>query len=429
MRSTSYFAEGYTGAGYREEIALANPVSKLAHVRLIFMTKDGSTRVRVLTILPWQRLTVDVASIVGPNQEVATQVDADGPVGAQRTIYYGQDGSSTVGAPAPSQAWYLAEGYTGPGYREFLLLQNPNADAAGVTVEFLPERGPARLVTLHLNPFSRLTLNVGQYVKGQGVGAVVTADLPIVAERAMYFGKGAQAGLAGHLGASSLSARWYFAEGYTGGSYREYLPLLNPDHYTTVMATVRLFDPSGAQVATQTVSLPPASRRTIVVNRLVAGRAVSAVVEASAPIAAERSMYFGPNQVGGSVSTGVATPAVAWLLPGGNTTQGGRGVGLASPLPAPRHFEEYILILNPAARPVRIAVTYMAPSGTHWERRYLVAAHSRFTIDVGHDAPNSVHAALVRCLSGVPIVVEQSVYFNDGLGGASTEGIAFASGP
>jgi hypothetical protein len=177
-------------------------------------------------------------------------------------------------------------------------------------------------------------------------------------------------------------------------------------------------------VATQTLTLPPLSRRTVVVNQLVANRAVSAVVEASAPIAAERSMYFGPNSAGGSASTGVATPAVDWLLPDGNTTAASRTAGtLASPLPAPRDFQEFILLLNPAARPVRVAVTYMDTRGARRQRLYLVAARSRFTIDVAHDMPDSVHAALVRCLSGVPIVVEQSIYFDGGAGGDTTSGI------
>jgi hypothetical protein len=422
--SRTYFAEGYTGAGYREEIALANPSGRAAHVRLTFTTADGSSIVHVVPIAPWQRLTVDVGSIVGPNQEVAAEVESDGPVGAQRTIYHGEDNSSTVGASAPSQTWYLAEGYTGPGFRTFILLQNPNADAAGVTLQFVTERGLVRTLPLHVDPYSRLTLNVGRYVHGQSVGTIVYADLPIVAERASYFGPSDRAGMDGTVAVSIPSTRWYFAEGYTGAGYREYLPLLNPDPARTATVDVGLFDAWGTRVATQTVTVPPLTRRTVVVNNLDPREgSVSALVQADVPIVAERSMYFGPGSAGSS-STGVAAPAVSWLLPEGNTMARPSSTALlASPPAAPRDFQEYILILNPAARPVRVGVTYMDPNGTRVQKVYLVTAHSRYTIPVGRDVPNSMHASLVTCLSGVPIVVEQSIYFNHGLGGDSTAGI------
>ena len=80
---------------------------------------------------------------------------------------------------------------------------------------------PARSrVTLHLN-----------HVLGPGVDFSfhVGADVPIVAERPMYFlYNGAWSGGHDVLGAAAPQAEWYFAEGCTRPGFDTWLCLQNP---------------------------------------------------------------------------------------------------------------------------------------------------------------------------------------------------------
>ena len=73
--------------------------------------------------------------------------------------------------------------------------------------------------TRTIEPGRRETLWPSQQepsLAGQGFSTVVESDVPVVAERAMYFDNFRS----GHdaLGVTSGRQTWYFAEGFTGGN-------------------------------------------------------------------------------------------------------------------------------------------------------------------------------------------------------------------
>ena len=98
------------------------------------------------------------------------------------------------------------------------------------------------------------------------VSILVTSDLPIAAERPMYFNyKGKWTG--GHVGAPlTPSTSLFFAEGYTGEGFEEWLCLANPREEKAV-ARVELLGVAGSLGSVE-VEIPARSRRTLNINEL-----------------------------------------------------------------------------------------------------------------------------------------------------------------
>src|SRR5574340_897833 len=94
---------------------------------------------------------------------------------------------------AANKTWYFAEGSVGNRFNEFLTLFNPNSTMATVTVTYLFQGGSPKVFTHIVNPFSRGTvhvngdLNVPPAAPQQSISAIVQSNVPIVAERPMYF--------------------------------------------------------------------------------------------------------------------------------------------------------------------------------------------------------------------------------------------------
>ena len=88
---------------------------------------------------------------------------------------------------SPSYYWYLAEGCTASGFETWVLVQNPGDVDANITITYMtpkgPITGPIDVVPAH----SRKTYNVADTVQGEwSVSTMVTADNPVIAERAVY---------------------------------------------------------------------------------------------------------------------------------------------------------------------------------------------------------------------------------------------------
>jgi hypothetical protein len=97
-------------------------------------------------------------------------------------------GHDAAGTTAPADAWYFAEGCTRPGFDCWLCVMNPQEAAAALDISFLTPQGSEFSLQVPVPPLSRYTLNVADVVgEGQDVSMVVRSDLPVVAERPMYF--------------------------------------------------------------------------------------------------------------------------------------------------------------------------------------------------------------------------------------------------
>ena len=356
--------------------------------------------------------------------EVTTNVDMNGQqmslsAGQTRTVnffwpeparpYTG--GSDAIGAAAPGTDAYFAEGYTGVnapydvGFHEYLTVQNPNATAETLRVDYLLKSGGVITKDRTLDGLSRTTINVNQEVgPNQEVSAHLytnaTGGGTFVAERPMYFEfPGGINGGDDVMGAQTLGTSYYFAEGYTGSGFREFLTLMNPNSTDTTVNVTYFFNGQGS-LATATRTIPAHSRVTVDVNAEAgAGKEVSVQVTSAnaGTFLAERPIYFNWNGLtGGSVVVGAAQPSTDLNLAEGHTGDG---------------FSEFLTMLNPGATIANVTLTYNLSGGAApVTKTFTINPGQRLTRFVNWDfitpVDNSIHLH-----SDQPIVAERPMYF------------------
>jgi hypothetical protein len=430
-----YFAEGATGSFFDTSIALVNPGTTPAAVAVRFATDAGARATQYLRLPPLSRRTVVPEALVGLEAVAfSTIIDSDVPIVADRRMSWdasGYGGHAETSLAAPALTWFLAEGATGDPFSLFYLLQNPGATEQTAEIRFLRPGGVAPVVrTYTLAPSSRTTIfvdGVDPALASTDVSAAITASGPIIVERAMYFDGAGQVFGAGHAsaGVTAASPTWFFAEGATGQFFELFLLLANPGT-TPVTATVRYTTDDGMDLS-KDYALVPESRRTIWVDeesfpglgRALSLAAVSATVTASAPIVAERAMWWpgGQSWQEGHATSGTTATATRWVLADG----GVRG---------PRNAKTYVLIANVSDAEATVDVTILPEVGGSETRTFTIPARRRFTIDVDGQYPSvqdypreARFGVIVRSQGAVPspLVVERAMYWDAG-------GVSWAAG-
>ena len=123
-----------------------------------------------------------------------------------------------MGVTAPSEHWYLAEGYTAQAYDTYVLVQNPGSRSADVDLFLLGNGGNHGRVSIEVPPMSRRTVKIDDVpgFEAAEVSTEVVSDSKVIAERAVYFNAGGRDGGHDSVGVTSPSDRWYLAEGPAG---------------------------------------------------------------------------------------------------------------------------------------------------------------------------------------------------------------------
>jgi hypothetical protein len=188
-------AEGYTGAGFETFILIQNPNDTETAVDLTYMLDSGSTLTRHHTVPAHARFTIaaqDPAE-VGPDQAFSTRIDASLPVIVERSMYFPSGGHNTIALTQPDTSWFLAEGYTGPGFETFLLIQNPGDTQASLDVTYMLDGG-STLTRHHTVPaHARFTIaaqDPAEVGLDQAFSIRLLSSVPIIVERAMYWPNG-----------------------------------------------------------------------------------------------------------------------------------------------------------------------------------------------------------------------------------------------
>ncbi len=320
---------------------------------------------------------------------------------------YGRSASDSVTVyvdhtvPGESTDWYFAEGCTDYGFETWVLIGNPSSGAAIAHVTFMDSGGETYRLACDVRPNSRLTVNAADVAPGKNVSVQVSADKPVVCERAMYW-----AGrIEGHdtIGSTGLSREWYFAEGSTDWGFETFTLLCNPGS-SPVRATLDYMFDDGT-IVSRAHELAPHSRLTVNAAEEVGARDFSVRVRAGAPgIVAERSMYHG-NRRCGTNTIGCKEPSLTWYLSEGSTDWG---------------FETWLLIQRPAGGDARVSVSYRLGTGRTVRKVYDVKGGSRFTVDLLGEV--GVADVSTQVTSDVPVVCERSMYWNSRSAGHCTVG-------
>jgi hypothetical protein len=326
--TTQYLAEGVVTDQMSTELAIANPESDPASVRLTFATAEGATAERTVDVPARSRATVDLREVPElAGQSFSTTIDSDVPVAVDRLVSWDGSGlaASLESAVAqPSATWYFAEGSTADPYELYYLIQNPGATAVKVRVRYLLPNGAAPVTRGYTVPAGgRATIWVDREdpaLASTEVAAEISSvtGAPIVVERSLYVkdaNSSVPRGGDTSAGAAAPATSWT-VEAATG-AFATKLLVANPGATpATVQATYRTGD--GTQVVTSHV-VAANSRETVNVaaeSPALANAMVDVKVDASAPVVVERTSSWGAGTTPDETISGGATTAGAarWLL-------------------------------------------------------------------------------------------------------------------
>lgn len=298
--------------------------------------------------------------------------------------------------------WYFAEGNTA-GYSQRFSLYNPASRPATARVTLFPPTGQPVTREVRVPGGGRADLNVNEIVPGaNALPAVVEANEAILAERSMALTTDIDSG----PGIDRLSRVWYFADGSTTEQTQTYLIIFNPQP-SDAKAQLTYMLPDGA-VFEQEVQIGAQSRLVVAVHdialadgtRPLANTNFGVRVIADQPVAAERTMRFGPGGRGLHTGRGIDTLSRRWLFAEG-TTEGG--------------FRTRLLVLNPHNQPTNVEAIFRGPQGVAATRRYAIPPRAQLAIDVNEVVPDLGFATEV--IADRPVAVERAMQFANGVAG------------
>jgi hypothetical protein len=286
-------------------------------------------------------------------------------------------------------------------FGESINLLNTTAVTATGQIEYFVSNGLTSTVKLAIPARSHISQDVVRDVgNNQVVSALVQMDQTVTATRTITrtTTTGTPLGESITTGERDLSPVWYFAEGYTGVSFQEYLALFNPG---AVPASVEVL-PIGTAGATpappidQTV--PPHSRVTMNLRALLPNQQIGLIVQSDQPIAAERTLYWGDGagsgKFGTSVSSGVSTPAALWTFPYASTAGGD---------------QVFLTFLNPTTVAAHVRLTAYGDTGDQGQSPTVTVepgARATLALPIRTAGPLAIVAG-----SDVPVIGEEAQYF------------------
>jgi uncharacterized repeat protein (TIGR01451 family) len=316
-----YFSEGATNI-FSVFFLIENPGDTTANVTLTHLLEGGAAPIaHSLDVPPLARRTVLVDDLPGlSSAHFATIVTSDQPIVAERAMYLNtttrmwEGGTAGSGTPALSTSWWFAEGSTG-FFHPYLLLGNPALSEATVTVQY---HAPAGTITRSYNvpPQARRTVDVKLEVPELGSAAFamsLTSTLPIVAERAMWWGPFPWSEGSAGIGTTVTGSVWAIGEAAQDGPAKEatFVLVANASATAGQVGVTLLYDDGTSEQREYT--LPGGARLTVDVGTDFAqagGKRFSALIEsltAGVPISVEYARYQSPTSLGDGGDVATAT--------------------------------------------------------------------------------------------------------------------------
>ena len=200
-----FYAEGATGTFFDTFILMSNPQTVAAEVTMDYLLPNGTLITATKAIPAQGRLTVSIdreADVRLHAAAVSTRITSDVPIVTERSMYWASkpdlpfwsEGHNSFGVDQAAPRWGLAGGRIGGpnAFQTFILLANPWAAPANVTVTYVREGEAPILRTYVVPPTTRYTIDVAASapeLAGDPFGAAiaVTNSLTITVERSIYW--------------------------------------------------------------------------------------------------------------------------------------------------------------------------------------------------------------------------------------------------
>ncbi len=403
-----YFAEGYTGLGTTEELALTNLGTAPAHITITYMYQHAEQKVLMYQLAGLSHHVLNINQEAGENQSVSMIVQGDQPFVAERTMHTRKESlvasTDSMGSANLSTNWYFAEGNTTFGWNTLLAVLNPVAVPVTLRLTTLPSRGNSvvairqKTLTYVIPARSRTTLVLNNAIANQQFGMVITASRAIAVERAEYLVLSPQRGGDAVVGATAPQKLWYFSAGNTAAGFTERLVLANPTA-DTALTQLRYLTTDGRSIV-QSVRVPSLSRIEVNVNRSVQQGSHATVITANMPIVAEQQDFFTTNiagtVMGSTTAMGSSAAHMHWYVSQGNTSVG---------------CQDFLALANPNASTATIHIVYLRATGAPLSRTYTLPAYMRGTLALAEDV-GQAQSVGVAITADQPVVAAQEEFFN-----------------
>jgi hypothetical protein len=195
---TWYFPDGAAADGLVERYTIANPGSREATVLLEVNLDEGAAEPFEITVPAGGQLPVvlnqEPRIPKGTGHSATVRSLNDEPVVVTRTVEGGPP-STRVGRTDMSGArrgvvgWAFAAGGASDQMDEWITVQNPGAAAATVSFIGLSDGRVVpldRLQAVRIEAGRRLAVRLRDHLQQASLPVIVTSDVPVVAERAVY---------------------------------------------------------------------------------------------------------------------------------------------------------------------------------------------------------------------------------------------------
>ena len=320
--TTWYLPEGSSNWGFETWLLIQNPNAQPANCKVTYMIEGVGPKTIDHKIAAHSRATFNMLDEIG-KADASIKVESDVGVIPERSMYThwivpetGQDGRreghDSIGTTQPANDYFLAEGSTAWGFTTYVLVQNPNPGPANVTLTYMTNKGPVSDKPFTMPPNSRKTVRVNDAHPNADLSTRVHADVPIVAERSMYWEAEPGSGMATHdsIGTGAAHSIWCLPDGYIspddGGS--ETFTLVQNPNDVPVTVKIGYLCQSGKGNVVFTDTVPANSRKTYnMADKFPSGFASASILveslTAGRKIIVERSMYTN-SRWGGSDTIG-----------------------------------------------------------------------------------------------------------------------------
>lgn len=396
-----YFAEGFTGLGWSTELHLLNDNLEAATVNVTYLLDGGAPVTRTLSIQPQSVRVLDASNLAeGPGPDVAfgVKIAASIPIVAEEQMFAGASGDfahGTQGATQLLSAWYFAEGFTQFGWQTFVLVANPSANDASVTITYQIQGGAPVQKTVSVPAGTRHTFLGHVDVPDQAFSVQVTSTVPLVAEMSMYDPARGIAHRAIGVGAGASS--WSLGEGFTGAGWETYISVGNIYIQDLQVTATYLID--GEPPVSRTINVPAHSRGTFIAQSLETGvgpgKAFGVLVTSpNGPIVVQEVLIDPSNGASRANSTMASQADARWSFSGGSTMPGN---------------VTFLTVANQSLATATVTATYYFDDGTAPIMQSLnVSGSSRGTF-VSTSLPSGKRFGVVLN-SNVAVVAQEAVY-------------------
>jgi virginiamycin B lyase len=291
---TWFLPEGSSAWNFECWLLIQNPTGQTAHCNVTYMIEGEAPRSFPKTVGANQRQSFNMADDIGA-KDASIRVTSDVPVIPERSMYRydRREGHDSIGTTTPSPDYYLAEGTTAWGFTTFVLVQNPNANPADVTVTYMTSDGPVVRPAFTMEPNSRRTIRVNDVLPNKDFSTKVSGTMPIIAERAMYYTSDGEV-CHDSIGLPEAHKTFYLPDGNSFPGFETWTLVQNPNT-TPVTIAITYMTPSGTGNQTRYDTIGAGSRKTYLMgDTLPNSRASIQVVCTSAgkKIMSERAMYW-----------------------------------------------------------------------------------------------------------------------------------------